>query len=128
MRFNSFEELEVWKKAKEFRIRISSVTKSFPKEEKYRLTNQIIRASRSVPANIAEGFGRFHHQENIRFCRIARGSLYEVLEHIICAFDENYISDEIYQELRNQFNDVLKLLNGYIAYLKKQNQPNNPTT
>jgi len=83
------------------------------------LTDQIIRASRSIPANIAEGFGRFRHQENFRFCRIARGSLYETLEHIICAFDENYITGKIYRMLRNQFTEVLKLLNGYIVYLKK---------
>ena len=119
MSFNSFEELEVWKKSKIFRLRITAVAKTFPKEEKYRLTDQIIRSSRSISANIAEGFGRFHRQENIQFCRIARGSLYETLEHIICGFDENYITEEVYQELRNQFNDVLKLLNGYIAYLKK---------
>ena len=131
MSFNSFEELEVWKKSKEFRIQIANVAKTFPKEEKYRLTDQIIRASRSIPANIAEGFGRFHHQENIQFCRIARGSLYETLEHIICANEENLITEETYQELRNQFNEVLKLLNGYIAYLKKSKatqQPNNPIT
>jgi len=119
--FKSFEEMEVWKKSREFRIQVANVAKSFPKEEKYRLTDQIIRASRSIPANIAEGFGRFHHQENIQFCRIARGSLYETLEHIICAFDEKYITEEVYQELRNQFNDILKLLNGYIAYLNKSN-------
>ncbi len=121
MNFKSFEEMEVWKKSREFRIQVANVAKSFPKEEKYRLTDQIIRASRSIPANIAEGFGRFHHQENIQFCRIARGSLYETLEHIICAFDEKYITEEVYQELRNQFNDILKLLNGYIAYLNKSN-------
>jgi len=119
MSFNSFEELEVWKQSRIFRTRITSVAKTFPKEEKYRLIDQIIRSSRSISANIAEGFGRFHHQENIQFCRIARGSLYETLEHIICAFDEDYIAGEVYQELRSQFNDVLKLLNGYIAYLKK---------
>ena len=119
MSFKSFEELEVWKKSRAFRIQIGTLTKSFPKEEKYRLTDQIIRSSRSITANIAEGFGRFHHQENIQFCRIARGSLYETLEHLICSFDENYIIEDVYQELRGQFNDVLKLLNGYIAYLKK---------
>ncbi len=119
MNFNSFEELEVWKKSRAFRNRITTITKMFPQEEKYRLTDQIIRASRSISANIAEGFGRFNHQENIQFCRIARGSLYETLEHIICAFDESLITEEVYQELRSQFNDVLKLLNGYIAYLKK---------
>ena len=131
MSFKSFEELEVWKKARDLRKQISSVTKTFPKEETYRLADQLLRSSRSISANIAEGFGRFHHQENIQFCRIAGGSLYETLEHIICAVDENYITKDLYQNLRKQFDVVLKLLNGYIAYLKKTKstqQPNNPTT
>jgi len=124
MNFNSFEDLEVWKKSRQFRLQISEIAKSFPKEEKFRLGDQIIRSSRSVAANIAEGFGRFHHQENIQFCRIARGSLYETLEHLICAFDEKYISKEIFEEIHQTYNDVIKLLNGYIAYLKKSKSTN----
>jgi four helix bundle protein len=76
---NSFEELEVWKASQELRNSIWELTKTFPKEERYRLSDQLIRASRSVFANIAEGFGRFHFQENIQFCRQARGSLFEIL-------------------------------------------------
>jgi four helix bundle protein len=59
-----------------------------PEAEKYNLTNQIIRSSRSVTANIAEGFGRYHFQENIQFCRQARGSLVETLDHLYCCLDE----------------------------------------
>lgn len=67
------EELEAWKKARAFRIEISSMAKSLSESEKYRLKDQLIRASRSIAANIAEGHGRFHYQENIQFCRQARG-------------------------------------------------------
>ena len=70
----AFESLEAWKVAKELRIEVSTLTKTFPKHEQYRLTDQIIRSSRSVAANIAEGYGRYHYLENMRFCRIARGS------------------------------------------------------
>jgi len=56
--------------------------------------DQIIRAKRSVTANIAEGFGRYHFQENIQFCRTARGSLSELLDHMITSFDNLYISEE----------------------------------
>ena len=66
---NNFEELEVYKKARELRIKISALVKHFPVEEKYRLVDQLIRSSRSVTANIAEGFERFHFQENIQYCR-----------------------------------------------------------
>ncbi|MTI22085.1 four helix bundle protein [Fulvivirga sp. RKSG066] len=116
---HSFEELFAWKKARAFRSEISGVVKKFPSDEKYRLTDQILRSSRSVTANIAEGFGRFHYQENIQFCRQARGSLFEVLDHLICAKDEKLISVPELKSLREQFDECLKVLNGYIAYLKK---------
>ena len=53
------------------------------------MVDQLIRATRSITANIAEGHGRYHFQENIQFCRQARGSLTETLDHLICAQDEN---------------------------------------
>src|SRR5688572_16938776 len=119
---NSFEELEVWKQARNIRIVISDMTAKFPPNEKYRLTDQIIRSARSISANIAEGFGRFHHQENIQFCRIARGSLHETLDHLICAVDEGSINNEDYLKCKLLISDTLKILNGYILYLKRQKQ------
>jgi len=116
----SFEDLEAWKSARELRINISKIAKTFPDIERYRLTNQIIRSSRSVSANIAEGFGRFHYQENIHFCRQARGSLYETYDHLICALDENLINETQYNSIKMKIFQCLKILNGYIAYLKKQ--------
>ena len=115
---NSLEELEVYKKARELRIKISELVKHFPAEEKYRLVDQLIRASKSVTANIAEGFGRFHYQENIQFCRHSRGSLFEIIDHLICSLDEKYITNEQYLNLKNDTLFVIKLLNGYILYLK----------
>lgn len=115
----NFEELEVWKEARILRIEIAKVVRKFPAEERFRLADQLIRSSRSVCANIAEGFGRFHFQENIQFCRQARGSLLETLDHIICAEDENFINSDIVKGLRDKIEIVLKLLNGYILYLKK---------
>ncbi len=122
---NSFEELEVYKKARELRIKISELVKHFPAEEKYRLADQLIRASRSATANITEGFGRFHYQENIQFCRHARGSLFEILEHLICSLDEKYILNEQYLNLKNDTLFVIKLLNGYILYLKNAKSKTN---
>lgn len=119
MAFKSFEELEVWKEARKFRIEVSRLIKPFPKEEKFRLKDQLIRSSRSISANIAEGFGRFHHQENIQFCRTARGSLMETLDHLICAYDETLINMDNLDKMRKDYSSCLKLINGYIAYLKK---------
>jgi len=115
---STFETLEVWIKGRELRKKISELTKKFPPEEKYRLIDQMLRASRSVTANIAEGHGRFHFQENIQFCRHSRGSLYELIDHIYVALDENYIDNNDFIDCKSDINDEIKLLNGYIKYLK----------
>jgi four helix bundle protein len=117
---STFETLEVWKKARELRKEISILTKALPSDERFRLADQLVRASRSVTANIAEGHGRYHFQENIQFCRQARGSLYEVLDHLTVALDENYISEEEFNILKTKIFVVIKILNGYISYLKKR--------
>ena len=115
-----FETLEVWKQARIFRVMIIDLCKQIPQEERYRLIDQIKRSSRSVTANIAEGYGRFHYLDNIKFCRDARGSLNDTLDHLTVAQDEGYIMKSKMTELKQQFEKVLKLLNGYIGYLKKQ--------
>ncbi len=116
----SFTDLDVWKKAREIRLYISELVKSFPKEETFRLTDQIIRSSRSIGNNLAEGHGRYNYQDNIRFCVMARGSLSETLDHIMIALDEKIISDEVFQSFQTEHDICLKLINGYIQYLKKK--------
>ena len=115
----TFETLKCYQLARELRKAISLFCKTLPREETYRLKDQIIRSSRSISANIAEGYGRHHHQENIQFCRIARGSLSETLDHLTTALDEEYITNNQYTELRQKLEESWKVLNGYIAYLKK---------
>jgi len=114
---NCFEDLETWQKCRQLRKDISILVLQFPVEEKYRLTDQLIRCSRSVTANIAEGHGRFHYQDNLKFCRNARGSLNEILDHLICACDESLIGNEQLAELRVKYNECHRLLNGYITFL-----------
>ena len=83
MSIKSLETLEAWKKAKEFALRLyREVLPLLPPEEKWNLNQQLRRSSNSIPANIAEGYGRFYYQENIRFCYNARGSLEESLSHL----------------------------------------------
>lgn len=74
------------------------ILKSFPNDEKFELISQMRRASRSVTHNIAEGYGRFHYKENAQFCRISRGSLYELIDQLITAKDENYINEESFKK------------------------------
>ena len=136
--FKTFEEIEAYRLARELRKELSIFCRRFPAEERYRLADQIVRASRSVTANIAEGFGRHHHQENVQFCRQGRGSLMELMDHLGCALDEGYATREEYEHLCGLTGKALKVLNGYIAYLRKcansgvptptTQQPDNPTT
>ena len=117
---NSFEDLEVWQKCRAYRREIAKLLKTFPKNEEYRLVDQLKRASRSVTANIAEGHGRYHYLDNLKFCRNARGSLNETLDHLICANDESIIDNKQLEEFRINYEECFRLLNGYIAFLKKK--------
>jgi four helix bundle protein len=117
---STFESLKVWKEARNLRKEISLLVKVFPDKEKYRLSDQMTRASRSITANIAEGHGRYHYQENIRFCRQARGSLFELLDHITVAVDEEYVGNEKFKKLRTKIFIVIRLLNGYVNFLKNR--------
>lgn len=114
------EELAAWKSARKLRVSISKLSKGFPESEKYKLTDQIVRSSRSVSANIAEGYRRYYYKENIQFCRIARGSLLETLDHLYCSLDENFITEKEFREYKDEFHACLKILNGYISYLKQK--------
>lgn len=91
----SFTELVAWQKCRVLRKAISKLSKELPSEEKFRLTDQIIRSSRGPCANIAEGYGRYHENDNARFCRMAKGSLNETKDHLTAAYDEEYISKEV---------------------------------
>ncbi len=121
---NSFKELEVWKACHELRVIIWKSVKNFPSEEKYRLADQMIRASRSATTQIAEGYGRFHFQENIQFCRISRGSLFELIDHLSVAFDSEYISELEYNDMEQKTVRCIQILNGYINYLLKAKEKN----
>lgn len=100
---SGFELLDVWKEARLFRIMIIDFCKKIPHEENFRLIDQIKRSSRSVTTNIAEGYGRFHYLDNIKFCRDARGYLNQTFDHMTVAFDEKYITEEQLAQHKQQF-------------------------
>ena len=115
----TFEDLEAWKVCARIRNDIADLAKTLPSEEKFRLADQMIRASRSATANIAEGFGRFHYQENIQFCRQARGSLYELIDHLHVAAEQNYLPRSSFTKRRESILEAIRILNGFIRYLSK---------
>ena len=112
MSYQGFEELEVWKKARLLKNDIFQLVKTFPSEEKFKLSDQVIRSSRSVNSQIAEGHGRRTNPDRLRFCVISRGSLSETLNHLIDAFDCNYISLQMLTEFRQKITDKVQQLFG----------------
>lgn len=113
------ETLEVWKSAKAVRREVAILTRRFPKNEQYSLTDQVTRSSRSISANIAEGYGRFHYKDSVRFCCIARGSLLETLDHLYEARECSYISQTEFENCRPVIDRCNQLINGYIRYLSR---------
>ncbi len=91
----SFEDLEVWQMGKEIVKEVYKLTKDFPKEETFGLVTQIKRAALSIPANIAEGFGRYHYLDKAKFYLNARGSLHELKSHLLIAQELGYLKAEI---------------------------------
>ncbi len=120
----SFEELKCWQEAVVLRKDLNAFINNLPKQEEYRLKDQLIRCLRSITNNIAEGYGRFNYQENIQFCRISRGSLYEVIDHLLIAIEEKYLEENDFELYKIKINKCLALSNGYINYLKKAKESN----
>ena len=106
-----FEKLEVWKKSIDLATMIYKLTSSFPKTEMYGLSSQIQRAAVSVSSNIAEGSVRFSAKEQVRFYKVAFGSLMEVISQTILAKKLNYISDENFIEIRSLTEEISRMLN-----------------
>ncbi len=131
MGIEGLERLDVWQAAKTFAIVVyNEVLPHLPVEEKWGLNQQLRRAAQSIPANVAEGHGRFYYQETIRFCYIARGSLEEVCSHLELAHDLGFIPTDLYGRISMESDRVNRLINGYIAFLKKsrqgENEPGSP--
>jgi four helix bundle protein len=123
MSISGLEKLDVWCKARDIAVRINKeILPLLPNEEKWSLNQQLRRSSQSIPANIAEGNGRFYFQENVRFCYIARGSLEESLSHIVYAYKVGNISETVYKSFEVDGENLNRLINGYTGFLKKSKQ------
>jgi four helix bundle protein len=114
------DTLQVWQKSLAFAIEVcKNVLPNMPVQEKWSLIDQLRRSVQSIPANIAEGYGRFYFQEGVRFCYIARGSLEESFSHLTLAHQLGYFNDETYKRLNSQITEIRMMINGYITFLKK---------
>ena len=116
--FRTFEDLEVYKKARQFRKQMYAVTRRLPDFEKYELASQIRRASVSLTNNIAEGHGRYHYLEKLKFLFQARGSLQELIDDLNVCEDERYLPEPEVAALKEQAKGVQRLISGYARYLR----------
>ncbi len=115
----SFEDLELYKSARDFRKTIFGLIKTLPEEEKFNLASQMRRAATSITNNFAESHGRYHYQENIQYLRQARGSLEEILDDINICLDEGYQVQESLESLKKEGFELIHRMNGYILYLRR---------
>jgi len=118
--FVGFEDLEVWQQAHELTVEVYKLARQFPADERFRYTDQLCRASSSIPTNIAEGTGRYGKRDFKHFLYIARGSLEETKYLLLLGRDLGFVSQEDYTCLRDRCDNVGKLLNGLINSLKKE--------
>lgn len=125
---SNYENLEVWKKAHNFALKIYNVTHGFPKEEKFAITSQLRRAAVSIPTNIVEGKGSNYRGKLISFLDIAKGSAQEVEYLLLFCRDLGYIHDDNYYELKNECQEILKMLSGFLKSLNNKTPESNPNT
>ena len=118
--FQTFEDLEVYQAAREFRKAMYAVARRLPDFEKYELGRQIRRAAVSLTNNMAEGHGRYHYPDQIRFFLHSRGSLEELVDDLNVCVDESYIPADEIAKLKQESLGVLTLINGYLRYLRSR--------
>lgn len=117
-KIKSFTDLFVWQEGHKLVLLIYRITLKFPKNELYSLIDQMRRAATSITSNIAEGFGRHSYKEKVQYFYLAKGSLLELTNQILISRDIEYISQEIFNDVIKQINNVQQLLDGIIKKSK----------
>jgi len=118
-KISSYKDLISWQKGIELTTIIYKILNQFPKDERFGLISQISRSCTSIPANIAEGWGRDSNQNFINYLKIAKGSLYELETHLIVSKNINYISDETLKDLQIKIEEISKIINGLIKSIQQ---------
>jgi four helix bundle protein len=106
-KFNDFRDMSVWQKSFVLLKDVYRITKAFPSDEKFALTDDLRIAVNSVVHNIAEGYGRYEPRGKSRFYKISQGSAYESMSQILVAEAEKYVSSEISEEIIIKYKEVI---------------------
>ena len=117
-KIRDFMDLEAWKQAHQLVLGVYSMTKKFPREEAFGITNQMRRAAVSITSNIAEGFSRQSAKEKIQFYAMARGSLTELQNQLLIARDVSYLEEDDYRHIFETLSSTHRLINGLMKYLR----------
>ena len=117
-KIESFKDLYAWQKGHKLVLAIYKITQTFPREERFGLTNQIRRSAVSFTSNIAEGFSRKSYKEKVQFYSMALGSLTELQNQLLISKDSKYITIDIFNEVDSITIEVSKITNGLIKSSK----------
>lgn len=121
MGINSYKDLLIWQKGIELAVNVYSLTKDFPEAEKFGLSSQVQRSASSIPANIAEGYGRQSTKSYSQFIKISRGSLFELETFLTLAERLSYITKaDLYNKIKDQISEEGKMLNAFIKELDEK--------
>ncbi len=120
-----FKDLEIWRLSREFCSAIYNITSVYPESEKFGLTNQLRRASVSIPANIAEGCSRNSNKKFSRFLEIAIGSAYEIETHLLISYDLGYLKENDLQFLCEKLERIIKMTAKFRSAINHVEQSNN---
>jgi four helix bundle protein len=115
---HKFKELEIWKRSRLFCSEVYQLTSNFPESEKFGLTNQLRRASISIPSNIAEGSSRHSNKDFTRFLQITLGSAYEIETQLLIANDLKFISEKELQNTISELQEIIKMISKFKSTLK----------
>ncbi|TGV01929.1 four helix bundle protein [Flavivirga rizhaonensis] len=121
MKIFSFEKLSVWQKSRKLAVKIYKLTKNFPEDERYGLISQMRRCTVSISSNIAEGTGRHSAKDKARFTEIAFSSALELLNQIIISNDLEFLSNEEYENIRQDISEITAMLDGLYKSQSKIN-------
>lgn len=113
-----FKDLEIWKRSRIFCSKIYAETANFPENEKFGITNQLRRASVSIPSNIAEGSSIASNKELSRFLEIAIGSAYEIETQLLISNDLKFLEFETLESLLNELEEIIKMISKFRSTLK----------